>query len=212
MNKGDAEMNSMETMHKINSSKHIAVMRTDDKQEFVDIANIIIEQGLDVIEVTLTTPQAMEIITTLSQKDNALIGAGTVLDSVSARVAILNGAKFIVSPSFDKETAKVANLYDVPYVPGVMTVKEMIEAMTYGCKVLKLFPATQFTPSSIKDFRGPLPTTEFIPTGGVGKKNHQEWLDAGSFAVGIGSEITKVYQQNGADGLKQYVSELKGGE
>jgi 2-dehydro-3-deoxyphosphogluconate aldolase/(4S)-4-hydroxy-2-oxoglutarate aldolase len=154
----------------------------------------------------------MEIITTLSQKDNALIGAGTVLDSVSARVAILNGAKFIVSPSFDKETAKVANLYDVPYVPGVMTVKEMIEAMTYGCKVLKLFPATQFTPSSIKDFRGPLPTTEFIPTGGVGKKNHQEWLDAGSFAVGIGSEITKVYQQNGADGLKQYVSELKGGE
>jgi 2-dehydro-3-deoxyphosphogluconate aldolase/(4S)-4-hydroxy-2-oxoglutarate aldolase len=205
-------MNSTETMNKINSSKHIAVMRTDDKQEFVDIANIIIEQGLDVIEVTLTTPQAMEIITTLSQKDNALIGAGTVLDSVSARVAILNGAKFIVSPSFDKETAKVANLYDVPYVPGVMTVKEMIEAMTYGCKVLKLFPATQFTPSSIKDFRGPLPTTEFIPTGGVGKKNHQEWLDAGSFAVGIGSEITKVYQQNGADGLKQYVSELKGGE
>lgn len=205
-------MNSTETMNKINNSKHIAVIRTDDKQDFIDIANIIIEKGLDIIEVTLTTPQAMDIITTLSKNDNALIGAGTVLDSVSARVAILNGAKFIVSPSFDKETAKVANLYDVPYVPGVMTVKEMIEAMEYGCKVLKLFPATQFTPSSIKDFRGPLPTTEFIPTGGVGKQNHREWLDSGSFAVGIGSEITKVYQQDGADALKQYVSELKGGE
>lgn len=204
-------MASIETMNKINSSKHIAVMRTNDKQEFIDIANVIVEQGLDVIEVTLTTPQAMEIITTLSKNEGAVIGAGTVLDSVSARLAILNGAKFIVSPSFDKETAKVANLYDVPYVPGVMTVKEMIEAMQYGCKVLKLFPATQFKPSSIKDFRGPLPMAEFIPTGGVGKQNHKAWLDAGSFAVGIGSEITKVYQDYGEEGLCDYVRELKGG-
>lgn len=205
-------MNSVETMKTIQQEQHIAVMRTDDAESFLDIAHTIIDKGLNVIEVTLTTPNGIDIIGELSKREDALIGAGTVLDSVSARNAILNGAKFIVSPSFDKETAQVANLYDVPYVPGVMTVKEMIEAMKYGCKVLKLFPATQFTPSSIKDFRGPLPTTEFIPTGGVGKKNHQEWLDAGSFAVGIGSEITKVYEQYGAEGLKQYVSELKGGE
>lgn len=202
-------MNSVETMKTIQQEQHIAVMRTDDAKSFLDIAQTIIDKGLNVIEVTLTTPNGIDIIGELSKREDALIGAGTVLDSVSARNAILNGAKFIVSPSFDKETAKMANLYDVPYIPGCMTVKEMVESLRYGCKVLKLFPATQFSPKSIKDFKGPLPQIEIVPTGGVGKDNHQEWLDAGSFAVGIGSEITKIYQQQGKAGLMDYVAELK---
>ncbi|MEB7385459.1 bifunctional 4-hydroxy-2-oxoglutarate aldolase/2-dehydro-3-deoxy-phosphogluconate aldolase [Staphylococcus xylosus] len=202
-------MNSVETMKTIQQEQHIAVMRTDDAESFLDIAQTIIDKGLNVIEVTLTTPNGIDIIGELSKREDALIGAGTVLDSVSARNAILNGAKFIVSPSFDKETAKMANLYDVPYIPGCMTVKEMVESLRYGCKVLKLFPATQFSPKSIKDFKGPLPQIEIVPTGGVGKDNHQEWLDAGSFAVGIGSEITKIYQQQGKAGLMDYVAELK---
>ncbi|RIM87997.1 bifunctional 4-hydroxy-2-oxoglutarate aldolase/2-dehydro-3-deoxy-phosphogluconate aldolase [Staphylococcus xylosus] len=202
-------MNSVETMKTIEQEQHIAVMRTDDAVSFLDIAHTIIDKGLNVIEVTLTTPNGIDIIGELSKREDALIGAGTVLDSVSARNAILNGAKFIVSPSFDKETAKMANLYDVPYIPGCMTVKEMVESLRYGCKVLKLFPATQFSPKSIKDFKGPLPQIEIVPTGGIGKDNHQEWLDAGSFAVGIGSEITKIYQQQGKAGLMDYVAELK---
>lgn len=202
-------MNSRDTMKYIQEGQHIAVMRTDNPETFLDISNLIIEQGLNIIEVTLTTPNAIEIIAELSKREDALIGAGTVLDSVSARTAILNGAKFIVSPSFDKETAKIANLYDVSYIPGCMTVKEMVESLRYGCKVLKLFPATQFSPKSIKDFKGPLPQIEIVPTGGVGKDNQKEWLDAGSFAVGIGSEITKIYQQQGQEALVQYISELK---
>lgn len=202
-------MNSRDTMKYIQEGQHIAVMRTDNPETFLDISNLIIEQGLNIIEVTLTTPNAIEIIAELSKREDALIGAGTVLDSVSARTAILNGAKFIVSPSFDEETAKIANLYDVPYIPGCMTVKEMVESLRYGCKVLKLFPATQFSPKSIKDFKGPLPQIEIVPTGGVGKDNQKEWLDAGSFAVGIGSEITKIYQQQGKEALVQYISELK---
>lgn len=202
-------MNSRDTMKYIQEGQHIAVMRTDNPETFLDISNLIIEQGLNIIEVTLTTLNAIEIIAELSKREDALIGAGTVLDSVSARTAILNGAKFIVSPSFDKETAKIANLYDVPYIPGCMTVKEMVESLRYGCKVLKLFPATQFSPKSIKDFKGPLPQIEIVPTGGVGKDNQKEWLDAGSFAVGIGSEITKIYQQQGQEALVQYISELK---
>ncbi|MFH4905175.1 bifunctional 4-hydroxy-2-oxoglutarate aldolase/2-dehydro-3-deoxy-phosphogluconate aldolase [Staphylococcus cohnii] len=202
-------MDSMNTMKEIQQGKHIAVMRTEDAKSFFDIAHTIIDKGLHTIEVTLTTPNAIEIIAELSKREDALIGAGTVLDSISARTAILNGAKFIVSPSFDKETAKIANLYDVPYIPGCMTVKEMVESLRYGCKVLKLFPATQFTPKSIKDFKGPLPQIEIVPTGGVGKANHKEWLDAGSFAVGIGSEITKIYQQEGKDALERYISEIK---
>lgn len=114
-----------------------------------------------------------------------------------------------MSPSFDKETAKIANLYAVTYIPGCMTVKEMVESLRYGCEVLKLFPATQFSPKSIKGFKGPLPQIEIVPTGGVGKDNLKEWLDAGSFTVGIGSEITRIYQQQGKAALEQYVSELK---
>jgi len=193
----------------IHEGQHIAVMRTDHAESFLDIANIIIDQGLNIIEVTLTTPDAMHIIAQLSKREDALIGVGTVLDSVSARTAILNGAKFIVSPSFDEETAKIANLYDVPYIPGCMTVKEMVESFQFGCKVLKLFPATQFSPNALKDFKGPLPQIEIIPTGGIGKNNHKVWLDAGSFAVGIGSEITKIYTQEGKLALEQYISGLK---
>ncbi|MDT4050566.1 2-dehydro-3-deoxyphosphogluconate aldolase, partial [Staphylococcus arlettae] len=122
---------STQTMQEIKKAQHIAVMRTNSGEEFTEIANTIIDEGLNVIEVTLTTPDAMEVISTLAKREDALVGAGTVLDSVSARTAILNGADFIVSPAFDIETAKIANLYDVPYVPGVMTVKEMIEAMQY---------------------------------------------------------------------------------
>ena len=147
-------MDSMNTMQEIQQGKHIAVMRTEDAKSFLDIAHTIIDKGLHTIEVTLTTPNAIEIIAELSKREDALIGAGTVLDSISARTAILNGAKFIVSPSFDKETAKIANLYDVPYIPGCMTVKEMVESLRYGCEVLKLFPATQFSPKSIKDLKG----------------------------------------------------------
>ncbi|WP_436854893.1 bifunctional 4-hydroxy-2-oxoglutarate aldolase/2-dehydro-3-deoxy-phosphogluconate aldolase [Staphylococcus caeli] len=202
-------MNATETMQAIRQGKHIAVMRTDDAESFLDIAHTIMDKGLNIIEVTLTTPNAMDIISELSQRDGAIIGAGTVLDSVSARTAILNGATFIVSPSFDKETAKMANLYNIPYIPGCMTVTEMVTSLRYGCKVLKLFPATQFSPKSIKDFKGPLPQIEIVPTGGVGKDNQREWLDAGSFAVGIGSEITKIYEQQGKDALVQYVTELK---
>ena len=132
-------MNSTQTMQEIKKAQHIAVMRTNSGEEFTEIANTIIDEGLNVIEVTLTTPDAMEVISTLAKREDALVGAGTVLDSVSARTAILNGADFIVSPAFDIETAKIANLYDVQYVPGVMTVKEMIEAMQYGSEITKIY-------------------------------------------------------------------------
>src|SRR5699024_4299587 len=102
-------MYSMNIMKEIQQGSNIAVMLTEDAKSFLDIAHTIIDKGLHTIEVTLTTPNAIEIIAELSKRDDALIGAGTVLDSISARTAILNGAKFIVSPSFDKETAKIAN-------------------------------------------------------------------------------------------------------
>lgn len=201
-------MKSIQVLNEIQSNKLIAVYRTTDKQKYIDIAQILIENGLKVIEVTATTPQANEIIRELSQYEDVVVGAGTILDSESAKSAIEAGATFIVSPGFDKYTAKLANSYDVPYIPGCMTVTEMMNASRYGCNIIKLFPANQFSPKSIKDFQGPLPQLEFIPTGGVDRANAKDWLDAGSFAIGIGSEITKIYEKEGSSGLSKYVQEL----
>ncbi|WP_114604177.1 bifunctional 4-hydroxy-2-oxoglutarate aldolase/2-dehydro-3-deoxy-phosphogluconate aldolase [Staphylococcus sp. EZ-P03] len=205
-------MKSSNILNDIQRNKFVAVMRTDNERDFLVISQILLEHEMNTIEVTMTTPNALEIIKQLSEKDNSLIGAGTVLDSETARLAILNGASFIVSPYFDKETAEISNLYDIPYIPGCMTVTEMLEATKAGCKVLKLFPASQFTAKSIKDFKGPLPNLEMIPTGGIGLANYKEWLDNGSFAVGIGSEITKVFYKEGEKGLVEYINNLNKGE
>lgn len=201
-------MKSHKVLTEIESNRFIAVYRTTDKPKFIDIAQILIANGLKTIEVTATTPQSNEIIRELSQYKHAVVGAGTILDSESAKSAIEAGASFIVSPGFDKNSAKLANSYDVPYIPGCMTVTEMMNASQYGCNIIKLFPANQYNSKAIKDFQGPLPQLDFIPTGGVGIANAKDWLDAGSFAIGIGSEITKIYDKEGSNGLSKYVREL----
>ncbi|MGW7926449.1 bifunctional 4-hydroxy-2-oxoglutarate aldolase/2-dehydro-3-deoxy-phosphogluconate aldolase [Staphylococcus xylosus] len=201
-------MKSLNVLTEIKKNEFIAVYRTSDKQKFINIAHILIENGLKTIEVTATTPQANEIIRELSQYQNATIGGGTILDSASTKAAIEAGASFVVSPGFDTASAKLANSYGVPYIPGCMTVTEMTHASQYGCNIIKLFPSNHFSPKSIKDFQGPLPQLEFIPTGGVGIANSKEWLAAGSYAIGIGSEITKIYDSEGPKGLAKYIREL----
>ncbi|WP_436860715.1 bifunctional 4-hydroxy-2-oxoglutarate aldolase/2-dehydro-3-deoxy-phosphogluconate aldolase [Mammaliicoccus lentus] len=203
-------MESKNLLNVINKEKIIAVIRTKNKDDFIDIVNILKENNIKIIEVTLTTPNSFEIIKELSQYDDLIIGAGTVLDSSSANLAIQSGAQFIVSPAFDKLTAEFLNIKDVPYIPGCMTVKEMIVAYKYGCKVLKLFPASQFNTGAIKDIKGPLPNLEFIPTGGININNFKDWLSAGSYAVGLGGEITKIYKEKGKEHLSAYLQKLVG--
>ena len=135
------------------------------------------------------------------KRDEQIVGAGTVLDSVTARIAIMEGAEFIVSPSFDAETAMLCNRYQIPYIPGCYTLNEVIKATEYGCDVVKLFPGTLADPSYIKAIKGPLPNVEIIPTGGVDLDNYKDWLAVGCFAVGIGSALTKgskddIYQKS----------------
>ena len=120
-----------------------------------------------------------------------LLGAGTVLDSETARIAILSGAAYIVSPSFNLETAKLCNRYRVPYIPGCMTINEVITAMEAGADIIKIFPADLFGPKIIKDIKGPLPQAKMMPTGGVDVDNVGEWIKAGAVAVGAGSSLTK---------------------
>ncbi len=120
-----------------------------------------------------------------------LIGAGTVLDPETARACILAGAKYIVSPSLNVETVKLCNRYRIAVMPGVMTVKEAVEALELGVEIIKVFPGNVFGPQLLSSFKGPLPQANFMPTGGVSLDNVKDWIKAGAVAVGTGGDLTK---------------------
>jgi 2-dehydro-3-deoxyphosphogluconate aldolase / (4S)-4-hydroxy-2-oxoglutarate aldolase len=142
----------------------------------------------------MTVPNPIDVIKEVAEKykgTDIVVGAGTVLDTETARACILAGAEFIVSPSLDVETLKLCNRYKIAVMPGVMTVKDAITAMEYGVDVVKIFPANLYGPSVIKSFKGPLPQGDFMPTGGVTVANIHEWVEAGAVAVGTGGDLTK---------------------
>ncbi|MEO3946653.1 bifunctional 2-keto-4-hydroxyglutarate aldolase/2-keto-3-deoxy-6-phosphogluconate aldolase [Gorillibacterium sp. CAU 1737] len=193
----------------------VAVIRADHPDEACRMSAACIEGGLTSIEVTFTTPRAEEVIRRLVAEygERALIGAGTVLDPVTARVAMLAGAEFIVSPSFDEETARICNLYGISYMPGVLTLGEIKEALKAGVDILKLFPGSAFGPDFVKAVKGPMPHVNIMPTGGVDLANMEQWLAAGCVAVGIGGNLTapakKGRYEEIASLASQYVSRFK---
>lgn len=204
---------NFQTLQKLTSAKLTAVVRGDSFQEAEIIAHRCIEGGVKSIEVTFTTPNAVTLISQLKEKySDIAIGAGSVLDSETARIAILHGAEYVVSPCFDKEAAKLCNRYHVPYIPGCMTIKEIKEATEYGVSLIKLFPGNNFAPSIIKAIKGPLPTIEVMPTGGVNLDNVDEWLENGAIAVGVGSDWNKALKTSGEEGIvtvaKKYIDKL----
>lgn len=204
-------MLKLDVLKALSDAKVVAVVRGNSPEEATEISKAAIDGGIQAIELTYTTPFIEDAFKALRNSD-ALIGAGSVLDSETARHAILNGAKFIVSPSFKAEIATMCNRYSVPYLPGCMTIKEMVVALENGSDIIKLFPANQFAPSFISSVKGPLPNITIMPTGGVGLDNFNEWLDAGAVAVGLGSDLNKAYAKDGYDGVveraKSYVNKL----
>lgn len=170
----------------------VAVIRTESEEEAIQISSACMKGGIRSIEVTLTVPGATDVISTLTKTpefNNLLVGAGSVLDSVTARIAILAGAKYIVSPCFDQGTAILCNRYQIPYMPGCMTVTEMKTAMESGAEIVKMFPGNHYPPSIVKSIKGPLPQVSIMPTGGVNLENAKEWIKSGAVAVGIGSDL-----------------------
>lgn len=185
-----------EILSSITNTKVVAVIRGSSAEEAVELSKAAIEGGIRAIELTYTTPQVQKTFDALYGED-VLLGAGSVLDAETARHAILSGAKFIVSPHFNEEIAPVCNRYGIPYLPGCMTIREMVKALEAGCDIIKLFPANNFTPSFIKSVNGPLPHVRIMPTGGINLDNIQEWLEAGAVAAGIGSDLNKAYASGG---------------
>ncbi|SNR96918.1 2-dehydro-3-deoxyphosphogluconate aldolase / (4S)-4-hydroxy-2-oxoglutarate aldolase [Anaerovirgula multivorans] len=206
----------IETLQKIAEVGIVSVVRAENAEIAEKIAKACIDGGIPAIEVTFTVPGAEKVITALKEKftkDQLIVGAGTVLDSETARIAILAGAEYVVSPSFDLETAKLCNRYQIPYMPGCMTITEMVKAMEAGADIIKVFPGSAFGASFIKAIKGPLPQAALMPTGGVSLDNVGEWIKNGCVAVGVGGELTggaKIGDfQSITDIAKQFVEKIK---
>ena len=182
-----------EVIRRITDAGIVAVVRAESAEQARKITDACIAGGVPAIEMTFTVPHADKVIAELDaiySEDQIILGAGTVMDSETARIAILAGAKYIVSPYFDAETAKLCNRYRVPYMPGCMTIKEVVTAMEAGADIIKIFPGEVFGPKIIKAINGPIPQARMMPTGGVSVDNVHEWIKAGAVAVGAGGALT----------------------
>ncbi|HZK22024.1 MAG TPA: bifunctional 2-keto-4-hydroxyglutarate aldolase/2-keto-3-deoxy-6-phosphogluconate aldolase [Oscillospiraceae bacterium] len=186
-------MDKENILTKIEDSGIVAVVRASSPLKAEKIAEALIEGGIAAIELTFTVPMAHKVIEVLAKKykeNEIILGAGTVLDSETARIAMLSGANYIVSPYFDAETVKLCNRYRIAVMPGIMTVREAVIAMEAGADILKVFPGELFGPKIIKAIKGPLPHAKMMPTGGVTAENVGEWIKAGAAAVGAGGALT----------------------
>lgn len=186
-------MRKISILNQLSEAGIVAVVRTKSVAEAEMVSQACVQGGVTSLEITYTLPEASDVIKTLKQKNDGrmLVGAGTVLDSQTARMAILSGADFVVSPAFDLETAKICNRYHIPYIPGCMTLTEMIRASEAGCDMIKLFPSRVYPPEFIKDIKAPIPDIEIMPTGGIGLHNVEEWISNGASVVGVGGKLTK---------------------
>ncbi|MGG0516457.1 bifunctional 4-hydroxy-2-oxoglutarate aldolase/2-dehydro-3-deoxy-phosphogluconate aldolase [Bacillus pseudomycoides] len=186
-------MKKMEILQRLEIAGVIAIVRGADKEEAIKASHAIVEGGMYGIELTFTVPQADEVIRelveTYQDRPEIVIGAGTVLEAVTARLAIMAGAQYVVSPSFDQETAEVCNLYQIPYLPGCMTITEMQKALKAGVDIIKLFPGSAYGPSIVKALKAPIPHLNIMPTGGVSLDNMADWFSAGVVAVGVGGNL-----------------------
>ncbi len=201
-------MEKEQVLYKIKESGIVAVVRGNTKQEALDIVKECVAGGIIAIELTFTTPFAHQVIEELHHHygDRILLGAGTVLDSETARIAILSGAQFIVSPHLNVEVIRLCNRYRIANMSGIMTITEAVTAMESGCDILKVFPGEVLGIPFLKAIKGPLPYAQLMPTGGVTPENVGEWLQAGAVAVGAGGSLTKGNIEQNAEKFAQKIS------
>jgi len=165
----------------------LGIIRVDQAEGLVRIAQALQEGGLNCVEVTMTTPGALRAIEEASGKLNGvLMGAGTVLDAPTARQAILAGAQFLVTPTVEPDVIEMAHRYGVVVIPGAMTPTEILTAWEMGADMVKVFPANVLGPGYLKAVHGPLPQIPLVPTGGVTAETAGEFIRAGAAMVCAG--------------------------
>jgi 2-dehydro-3-deoxyphosphogluconate aldolase/(4S)-4-hydroxy-2-oxoglutarate aldolase len=183
--------NREQVVGKVAAAGIVAVIRLNDPQKLRAVVDAIGAGGVRALEVTMTVPGAVELIRELAPTLPAgfLLGAGTVLDRLTALRVINAGAQFVVSPVFRTAVIDACHERDVPAMPGCFTPTEILEAWDAGADVVKVFPATALGPAFFKDVRGPLPHVKLMPTGGVTLDNAGDWIRAGAIAVGVGTAL-----------------------
>jgi 2-dehydro-3-deoxyphosphogluconate aldolase/(4S)-4-hydroxy-2-oxoglutarate aldolase len=186
-------MSREEDLSRVIESGIVAVIRSTSSDQLVDVARALYEGGVDVLEVTLTVPHALEIIAALHKAlgDKVLLGAGTVLDPETARAAFLAGAEFLVSPAVNLDVIRLGNRYDKLVMPGAFTPTEILTAWEAGAQIIKVFPADIGGPAYLKTLHGPLPQVRLLPTGGVNLDTIADFLKAGASAVGLGGALVE---------------------
>ena len=168
-----------------------AVVRGTSDELIMKAIEAALEGGVNVIEVTFTVPNALEIIERLAAKvsEDVILGAGTVLTAEMAANALDAGAQFIVSPSTSLATIEMAKSRGVPVFPGALTPTEVITAWQAGGDIIKIFPANVVGPTYLKDLHGPFPDIPFMPTGGVDLNTARSWLENGAVCLGVGGAL-----------------------
>ncbi|MGE5604746.1 MAG: bifunctional 4-hydroxy-2-oxoglutarate aldolase/2-dehydro-3-deoxy-phosphogluconate aldolase [Bacteroidota bacterium] len=169
----------------------VSIIRGFEESIVYNTVRALVEGGIRAVEITFNTPGAAGIIERLKKEYSGkmTIGAGTVLDPETARIAILAGADYILSPSLNLKVIEVCNRYGKLAVPGVLTPTEVVNAMEAGAQIVKLFPARAFGPVYIKDLKSPLDQVEIMAVGGITIENAGEYIKNGAMSVGVGSEL-----------------------
>jgi 2-dehydro-3-deoxyphosphogluconate aldolase/(4S)-4-hydroxy-2-oxoglutarate aldolase len=172
-------------------SKIIAVIRMADAGRVFEVAEALRKGGVNILEITMTVPGALDIIRTMAEKkpEGVLVGAGTVLDGETAAAAIWSGADFIVSPIAEPGMIAACRAHDAFVAPGAFTPTEIVSAWDKGADIVKVFPATSVGPQYFRDLKGPFPQIRLMPTGGVTVENARDFIKAGASAVGIGTAL-----------------------
>lgn len=169
----------------------VAVIRAQSSDQLTEVCEALLKGGVCALEVTMTTPNALDVIHTVSErmKDDAIIGVGTVLDTETCRAAILAGAKFVVGPTLNLDVIKLCRRYNAIVIPGAYTPTEILTAWEAGADIVKVFPATSLGPAYFKDVLAPLPQVRMAPTGGVSLDTVEAFIKAGACAVAVGGNL-----------------------
>jgi 2-dehydro-3-deoxyphosphogluconate aldolase/(4S)-4-hydroxy-2-oxoglutarate aldolase len=171
----------------------VAVVRAESGESLVKVVQALAEGGVTAAEITFTVPDAVDVIRQVRKEvgDAVVLGAGTVLDAETARVALLAGAEYIVAPALNLEVIRLCRRYDTPVMPGALTPTEVLTAWEAGADIVKIFPADVGGPAYLKALRAPLPQVRMMPTGGVDLNTAESFLKAGACCLGIGGSLVE---------------------
>lgn len=193
-------LSKLDVLNAIHTTGAVLIVRLDSAQEALDVSRAAIAGGIRALEITLSVPNALEIVRTLSdeyESQGVAVGAGTVLDAQAAFASLQAGARILVSPNLNRGMLQTANRYQAVSISGAYTPTEIVDTMEAGADIVKLFPTDAVGPGYVRTVRAPLPQAPLLPAGGVTPENVGDWFAAGVVAVGVGSYVTKAARADG---------------